>query len=64
MRKRLKGFETTEAQTGEENVEEILKSDTKQIVIQSKMSKIFKGFIKRCFRTLEDIGSERQFKTA
>ena len=33
MRNGLKGFETMEAQTGEENVEEILKSDTKQIVI-------------------------------
>ena len=62
MRKRLKGFERMEAQTGEENVEEILKSDTKQIFTVED-SKIFKGFIKRCFRTLEDIGIERQFKT-
>ena len=32
-RKRLKGFERMEAETGEENVEEILKSDMKQIFI-------------------------------
>ena len=63
MRKRLKGFERMEAQTGEENVEEILKSDTKQIFIAVEDSKIFKGFTKRCFRTLEDIRIERQFKT-
>ena len=33
-RKRLKGFERMEVEAGEENVEEILKSDTKQIFIE------------------------------
>ena len=51
MRKRLKGFERMEAQTGEKNVEEILKSDRNRYSSQLK--------IVRYLRVLQKGVSER-----